>query len=493
MTALSLTRRDFIAGSSAIAALLMSGRVVGQKTDPADLTIEEAAGHIRSGSISPVELTRAYLERIERFDPQVNAFITVTDRQALARARELEAELSKGMWRGPLHGIPIALKDNIDTAGILTTAASALFANRIPDEDAEVVRRLKQAGAVILGKLNMHEFAFGGTSAVTHYGPVHNPWHLDHIPGGSSGGSGAAVAARLCAGALGTDTAASIRMPASFCGIVGLKATHGLASIRGIFPISEALDHVGPMCRSVADSALMLQALAGYDPEGVTSIDVPIPAYSGGLNLPTSKFRLGIPRKFFYEKLDREVETAINQALDLLSDMTAATHEVELPPTPSFFALIAEAYLFHAEYLENQQNHSLYQKPTLQRIMAGAKISRMEYQQAIRQLTLARKAIDAVFSDVDLLITPTSPVLPRTIRNAEEQSGQAVPEMSARNTLPFNFYGIPTITVPCGFSRKGLPIGLQISGPRLGELKVLALAHAYEQVTDWHTRRPPIS
>ena len=242
MSRLALTRRGFLTSSAAAATVLVSRRSLSQSSDPTDLTIQEAAALIRSGVISPVELTEAYLERIDNLDPRLNAFITITEDLAFQQAREMETELSRGQWRGPLHGIPVALKDNIDTAGILTTAASAVFANRIPDEDAEVVRRLKGAGAILLGKLNMHEFAYGGTSDVTHYGPVHNPWDLDRIPGGSSGGSAAAVSARLCAAALGTDTAGSVRLPAAYCGIVGLKPTYGLASIRGIVPLGVSLD-----------------------------------------------------------------------------------------------------------------------------------------------------------------------------------------------------------------------------------------------------------
>ena len=290
------SRRVFIGGSAALAAGLSSRLSLAQDEGPTALTIVQAGDMIRSGDLSAVELVESYLARIERLQPLTNAYITVTASQALEQARTLDRELSQGRWRGPLHGIPVGFKDNIDTAGVPTTAASELFANRLPEQDAEVVTRLNNAGAITLGKLNMHEFAFGGTSAVTHYGPVHNPWNLDHVPGGSSGGSAAAVSAQMCAAALGTDTAASVRMPAAFCGIVGLKATYGLVSIRGIIPLAESLDHAGPMCRTVGDSALLLQALAGYDPLDVASIDAPLPDYSGSLDLPVQGLRLGIPR-----------------------------------------------------------------------------------------------------------------------------------------------------------------------------------------------------
>ena len=300
-----VTRRSFLAGAAASA--LLSGRGTGvsaQSSDLTELTIVEASRRIASRQLSPVEMTRAYLDRIERLNPRINAYITVTADAALKQAREMEDELKAGRHRGPLHGIPIALKDNIDTAGIRTTAASALFAERVPAEDAVVVRKLREAGAVFLGKLNMHEFAFGGTSAITHFGPVHNPWDVAYVPGGSSGGSAAAVAARLCPGALGTDTAASIRMPAAFCGIVGLKGTHGLASIRGIIPLSESHDHVGPLCRTVADSALLITALAGFDPLDPYSIPADSVNHSTAIGRPVSSYRIGIPREPFFSDLD---------------------------------------------------------------------------------------------------------------------------------------------------------------------------------------------
>ena len=283
-----LTRRDVLCAGAFCAASLGSRSVYAQSPDPTDLTIAQAGELIRRRELSLDGLVRAYLDRIERFDA-VNAYITVNADRALERAQALEAELAGGRWRGPLHGIPIALKDNIDTAGVLTSAGSAVFADRIPGEDAEVVRRLEAAGAIVLGKLNMHEFAFGASSAISHYGPVRNPWDLERIPAGSSGGSGAAVAARLCAGALGTDTGGSVRMPAAHCGIVGFKPTHGLSSIRGIVPISTSYDHVGPMCRTVADAALLLQGMAGYDAQGISSIDTQIPDYIAAVRRRTSQ------------------------------------------------------------------------------------------------------------------------------------------------------------------------------------------------------------
>ncbi|MDX1562876.1 MAG: amidase, partial [Gammaproteobacteria bacterium] len=342
------TRRHFLAGTLAALAAV---RAPAQAADPTALSIAEASSLIRSRALSPLELTRAYLERIERFNDRVNAYITVTAALALEQATRLTAELDAGRWRGPLHGIPIALKDNIDTAGIPTTAASALFANRVPTEDAEVYGRLKAAGAVLLGKLNLHEFAYGGSSSITHFGPVRNPWNLDYIPGGSSGGSAAAVAARLCAAALGTDTLASIRLPAAYCGVVGLKATHGLASIRGIVPISETLDHVGPLARSAGDAATVMAAIAGYDPRDPVSIDVPLADPAQALNDSVSRLRIGLPTGFWFDALDPDIEAATTEAVDVLRRLAGATRSVTLPAASRFDVLLAEAYWYHAEYL----------------------------------------------------------------------------------------------------------------------------------------------
>ena len=482
------SRRQFLAGS---ASVLASTAVSAQTTDPTDYSILEASALIRSRALSPIELTRAYLERIESLNERINAYITVTAGLALEQAELLTAELDAGRWRGPLHGIPIALKDNIDTAGIRTTAASELFADRVPTEDAEVYRRLKAAGAILLGKLNLHEFAYGGTSAITHFGPVHNPWNLDYIPGGSSGGSAAAVAARMCAAALGTDTLASIRLPAAYCGVVGLKATHGLASIRGIVPISESLDHVGPLTRTVGDAAAVMGAIAGFDALDPVSIDANLPDPAQALNDRVSALRIGLPRDFYFDALDPEIERATLGAIDSIRVLTGGTRDVDLPPAPDFAVLLAEAYAYHEEFISNSANHPLYDPVTLERISAAGGFSAQDYIDGRRELELARRAIPRVFEEVDLIVTPTTPVMPTLIDNAEIPETATGAESTVRNTAPFNLFGIPTINVACGLSRSGLPIGLQISGPRLGELPVFALAHAYEQATPWRFQRPP--
>jgi len=371
---------------------------------------------------------------------------------------------------------------------VLTSAASAVYANRVPEENAEVVTRLEAAGAIGLGKLNMHEFAFGGSSAITHYGPVHNPWDLDHIPAGSSGGSGAAVIARLCAGALGTDTGGSVRMPAAHCGIVGFKPTHGLSSIRGVVPISVTYDHVGPMCRTVADAALLLQGMVGYDPRGIASIEAEIPTYISAIPQQTSELRVGVPRAHFYENIDPQILEAVEQALDVIRDLTASVRDIAMPELPQELSVILpEAWAYHKDLVAAQSAD--YHPETLNRIRGGESVPGSAYVDSKYKITLARKEIASVFEDVDVLVTPTVPILP--IRIDDERATTTDLELAV-NTAPFNTLGIPAISLPCGLSREGLPIGLQISGPRLGELDVLALAHAYEQATDWHEMRPPI-
>jgi aspartyl-tRNA(Asn)/glutamyl-tRNA(Gln) amidotransferase subunit A len=458
---------------------------------PTDLTLSAAARLMAAGSLTSAALTRAYLDRIARLEPQINAYVTVTAEQAMADAEARDAERRAGEARGPLHGVPIALKDNIDTAGVLTTAASAVFADRVPEEDAEVVRKLKAAGAVLLGKLNMHELAYGGTSAITSAGPVRNPWSLAHNPGGSSGGSAAAVAARLCAGALGTDTAASIRLPAAFCGVAGLKATHGLASIRGIVPLSEQHDHVGPICRTVEDCALMLGAIAGFDPLDPVSIRAAPQDFAAAIGADAAGFRIGVPRSPFWEDLHPDIAAAVAAELEVIRGLTASVRDLTLTVPDTFPVVLADIYAYHAQIVADPKRRSLYHPITLGRIMDGADIPTTVYIEGRRQMAIARNTVEEIFTEVDALVTPTAMVLPETI--ADVLAGRLPSDLPLlRNTLPYDVLGIPAISVPCGFSAAGLPIGLQIAGPRLGEAKVLALAHAYERATGWHARRPPV-
>jgi len=444
-------------------------------------TITELAPRLKRKEVSPVELTRACLDRIEKVNPSLNAFITVPAESALAEARTAEIEISRGEWRGPLHGIPVALKDLIDTAGMRTTAASALLEHRVPTEDAEVVQRLRQAGAVILGKNNLHEFAYGGSSLVSFFGDVHNPRNTEHIAGGSSGGSAAAVVAGLCYAAIGTDTAGSIREPAALCGCVGLKPTYGRVSARGVIPLSWSLDHVGPLTANVGDAAAVLQAIAGYDPLDVGSTDVPVDDYVSGLRGEPKKLRIGIPRKHFYDDLDDEVGAAVERALLVIDALVADVRDVEIEVSNDRTVQAAESFAYHAGNIA--QTPERYQPETLRRLRSGEKISSAEYVQRRREMDAARREIRQVFANVDLLLTPTIPTPAPAIADLKKDPTALRPAelVLLRNTRPFNVWGLPTISVPCGLTKNGLPIGLQIAGPPWREDLVLTLAHAYEQ------------
>jgi aspartyl-tRNA(Asn)/glutamyl-tRNA(Gln) amidotransferase subunit A len=450
---------------------------------PIPQTILELAPLLRQKKISPLELTHASLDRVEKQNPALNAFITVTAESALAAARAAEAEIARGEWRGPLHGIPIALKDLIDTAGVRTTAASERHKDRIPTEDAEVVRRLKQAGVVIIGKNNLHEFAYGGSSLVSYFGDVHNPRDTARIAGGSSGGSAAAVAAGLCYAAVGTDTAGSIREPASLCGCVGLKPTYGRVSSRGVIPLALSLDHVGPFATTVADTAIVLQAIAGYDDADITTPNVPVADYVSPLREGARSLRVGVPRNYFYDDLDAEVAAAVEQALAVIKTLVAEIREVKLDVPTDRTLQMAEAYAYHKQ--NATETPELYQPETLRRILAGANISAADYIQRRRELEQARRSIGDAFATVDLLITPTTPMPAPAIADLRANPDNLRPaELKLlRNTRPFNVWGLPAISVPCGFTKSGLPIGLQIAGPHWREDLVLSMAHAYEQTT----------
>jgi aspartyl-tRNA(Asn)/glutamyl-tRNA(Gln) amidotransferase subunit A len=453
-------------------------------------TIVELSPRLRRKDVSPVELTRACLDRIEKLNPVLNAFITVTAESALAEARAAEMEISRGQWRGPLHGIPVALKDLIDIVGTQTTAASGLCQNRVPAEDADVVCRLRQAGAVILGKNNLHEFAYGGSSLVSFFGDVHNPWNAEHVAGGSSGGSAAAVAAGLCYAAIGTDTAGSIREPAALCGCVGIKPTYGRVSVRGVIPLSWSLDHVGPLAATVGDAAAVLQVIAGYDRLDVGSADIPVSDYVSGLGETTKALRVGVPRAYFFDDLDDEVRAAVEQALVVIRTLVAEIHELHIEVTTDRTVQAAESFAYHADHVA--KTPELYQPETLRRIRSGENISAVEYIRRRRGLDQERRQARDFFADVDLLVTPATPIPAPAIADLKKDPGALRPAelRLLRNTRPFNVWGLPAVSVPCGFTKGGLPIGLQIAGPHWREDLVLRLAHAYESTTAWHERRP---
>jgi aspartyl-tRNA(Asn)/glutamyl-tRNA(Gln) amidotransferase subunit A len=455
-------------------------------------TIQEASQQIRAGEISPVALTESCLSRIEQLNPALNAFLTVTAESALEEARRAEAEIRAGKYRGPLHGIPLALKDIVDTAGVRTTAASHLFEKRIPAEDAFIVKRLKAAGAILVGKLNLHEFAYGGSGIIGAFGITRNPWDAERITGGSSSGSAAAVAAGLCLGAIGTDTAGSIRLPSSFCGITGLKPTFGLVSANGVIPLAPSYDHVGPMARTAEDCALIVEAIAAYDSWDPNSSTVQGGGYAQALADKVTTLRLGVPNQFFFDDLDPEVAAAFEEAVRIARSMTSEVKSVSIPIDTDRTVHLYEAYQYHAKYLPGSADK--YQPETLRRIMAGEKVGASDYQHKKAELLELRRKAAAIFDEVDLILTPTVPVLPPAISDLPAHPEQLRPAeiVMLRNTRPFNVLGLPSISIPCGFSKADLPIGLQISGPAHEDTLVLQFAHLFQRETDWHKRTPQI-
>ena len=452
-------------------------------------TIAELSQRIRRKEISPVSIVGECLTTIEKLNPQLNAFITVMAESALAEAHAAEEEITRGAWRGPLHGIPIAIKDLIDTAGVRTTSASALHKDRIPTEDATVVRKLREAGAVIVGKNNLHEFAYGGSSMVSHFGEVHNPWNLERIAGGSSGGSAACVPAGMACAAIGTDTAGSIREPAALCGCVGLKPTYGRVSCLGVIPLSASLDHIGPLAANVDDAALVLRAIAGYDPMEINSAELPVHDCVGVLKEGAKKLRVGVPRRHFFDDLDPEVSSAIEHALMRISTLVADVKDVSLDVPTDRTVQAAESYAYHSENMA--KNPGLYQPETLRRLHTGEKVTAAEYIERRRELEWSRRNIRNSFADIDLLVTPTIPIPAPSIAElkANPDALRTAELKLLRNTRPFNVWGLPTISLPCGFTQSGLPIGLQVAGLHWREDLVLRLAHSYEQATAWHKRK----
>src|SRR5215831_17612019 len=455
------------------------------------LDLAEASQAVQKKQLSPVELTEACLKRIERLDPVLKAFITVTAESALEEAKKAEGEISRGEWKGPLHGIPLAVKDLAETAGVRTTAASAVLEHNVPSQDAEVVRRLRQAGAVMLGKLNLHEFAYGGSGMISHFGAAKNPWNPKHITGGSSSGSAAAVAAGLCFGAIGTDTAGSIRLPAAYCGITGLKPTYGLVSTRGIIPLSWSLDHVGPMARTVQDTALMLQAIAHYDQHDIYCQKFPPVYYPSAMEENVSGLRPVVACEFFND-IDPEIKKLVDNAVLALGKLTAGVDETSLATEVDRTVVRAEPYIYHQKYLPAHEQQ--YHPETLRRIRSGADVTAGQYVEAYRAMLRQRREVLHIFEKVDLILTPSSPVPPPSSAELEAAPDQlrAKELHLLRNTRPFNVLGLPTISVPCGFTKAGLPVGVQISGAPGAEGTVLAAARAYEKHTEWHKKRPAL-
>jgi aspartyl-tRNA(Asn)/glutamyl-tRNA(Gln) amidotransferase subunit A len=460
------------------------------------LTLSEAADLIARGRISPVELTTALLHRIERIEPRLSSFITVTAEEALEQARSAEAEIRRGQDRGPLHGIPLAIKDLFETEGVRTTAGSKHLAAYLPAADSAVVARLKEAGAILLGKLNMHEWAMSVTNINPHWQTCANPWDLTRISGGSSGGAGAALAAEFCLGAIGSDTAGSIRIPSSFCGVVGLKPTFGRVSLRGALPLSWNLDHAGPMARRVQDAALLLQMIAGYDPDDPCSIPMP-PGDDAELRSGVRGWRVGLALDGFFsasKRPDPEVIAAVLAAAQVFEQLGAHVTEIALDGAQAatraaLNMIVADAAAYHHERLERQPDD--FGADVLDSLRRGAALPATEYAQARRAQSSFRRQIERVFDGYDVLLTPTMPVAAPPVE--EPQGDRSTRPSLVSYTAPFNLAGVPALSLPCGFTGDHLPIGLQILARPWAEATALRAGYAYEQATDWHLRRPPLS
>ncbi len=476
------SRRDFIKNTAlATAGLAFSQHAfAGVPVDYTYLSIAQLSDLIRNKKVSPVEITKACLKRIDLLNPKLNAFITITSEQALREAKFAETEIKNGKWKGPLHGIPIALKDNIDTAGILTTAASSVYKNRIPTEDAEVVIRLKKAGAIIIGKNNLHEFALGTTSHISFFGAVRNPWNTEYIPGGSSGGSGAAVAAGMCYASIGTDTGGSIRLPAACCGLTGFKPTYALVSTRGIIPVIQSIDHAGPICGTVEDAAILMNVLAPPPSEQSNCKS----DYQTSFNKIKSP-RIGIMKNY---KASNEVKEIFRNVISTFHMLGCKTSDIELPTIPSSVVGDAEIEAYHRPLLN--QFKDLYGPVTFNDINSPKTISSMDYINDMNKMETGRNTISKkLFKNIDVLILPTTASLTPTIEEAKAQGPFALDPF---NTGKFNHYGLPAISIPCGFDKNGMPVGLQIVGPGWGENKVLDIAQRFQKNTGWHLKHPVI-
>jgi aspartyl-tRNA(Asn)/glutamyl-tRNA(Gln) amidotransferase subunit A len=451
-------------------------------TDLCFLTIWQISQMLRTKQVSPTEITQATLERIDRLNPSLNSYITVLGEQAMADARAAEQEIAGGSHRGPLHGVPIAVKDLCATKGIRTTAASKILASNVPEGDSEVVTRLRTAGAIIIGKANLHEFAFGATGVSPHFGPARNPWDTERVTGGSSSGSGNSVAAGLCFGAIGSDTGGSIRMPSSLCGTAGIKPTYGRVSLLGTIPLSWSLDHLGPMARSARDCALMLEAIAGHDARDPSSATAAVERWSDALDGTIRGLRIGVPTEFAFERAEQEISSIVQAAISTLESLGAEVRHLDLPVLNNYWVdatrvLLAEAATYHADYLKERPGD--YGEDVRTRLQAGAGMKATDYVRARQCMDEARRgaADEALFSDVDLLAMPT------TVRPAVPIDSITVDDPTLGYTwmtAAFDLTGQPAISVPCGLTKDSLPVGLQLVGRSFDETAVFRAAHAYE-------------
>ena len=462
------------------------------------LTISEAAPLIDSKQLSPVELVEAHIKRIEQTDESLNSFITLLAEEATAAASSAESEIQGGYYRGPLHGIPIGLKDLYYTKGIRTTIGSKIMRDFIPDYDAAVTERFRDAGAVLMGKLQMHEFALGATSENPHDGPARNPWDTTRITGGSSGGSGSSVAAGQCMAALGSDTGGSVRIPASACGIVGLKPTFGRVSRIGVFPLANSLDTVGPMTRTVRDTAIVMNAIAGYDERDQSSANRPDEDFTRLLGQDVSGLRIGVPQDYFYDMIDDEVTEAVQQAAKTLEALGANVEECSIPALNDSISISGTILLTEAAeiHLDNLREYAYDFDPAVRgRLEEGAMTPAASYIAAQRARTEFNRAIAEAMQTYDILLAPTTALgAPKLGDRVVNVGGvqEAKLAIMPRLTRPHNICGIPTVSVPCGFTSDGLPIGMQLAARSFEDALALQVAYAYEQATDWHTLHPAL-
>ena len=460
--------------------------------------IYQLAPLLEKKEISPVELFNEAIGRIHQLQPKLNSFITITEEEGRRAATEAESEIRKGQYRGPLHGIPISIKDLFATRGVRTTAGSKVLARWIPDYDATAVARLQKAGMVLIGKTNLHEFAYGVTNDNPHHGPARNPWDPARVPGGSSGGSAAAVASSQCSASLGSDTGGSIRIPSAVCGVVGLKPTYGRVSRCGAIPLSWSLDHVGPLTKSVEDAAIMLAAIAGTDPMDPSSSSRPLPDYCKEMHGSIRGLRLGVPRQYFFEHVDPEIQKLVSAAIRQCESMGAVPVDIDIPDLKNCSAMeahitLAEATSYHEPYLKKQADD--YGPGVRTNLEAGRYLLATDYVKSQRARTLLQRNFNEAFKRADVIVSPTLPAFPPRVGEVWVQSGdlrEHIIDAFLRFNIPYDLTGLPAVSVPCGFSSTGLPVGMQIAGRPFEETTILKAARAYEQSTDWHLARPAI-
>lgn len=462
------------------------------------LSLGSLANRIRAKQISPVEVTRQILQRIDSVNDQLNAYITVVHEEALSEASRAEKEIIAGNLKGPLHGVPVGLKDIIYTDGVRTTMGSQIFQNYVPDHDATVVEKLREAGAVVVGKLNTHQFAYGPTGDRSYFGPVRNPYDTTKVSGGSSSGSGAAVASSLCYAALGTDTGGSVRIPASCCGVVGMKPTFGRISKYGIFPLSWTLDHVGPMTRTVEDNAIVLGALAGHDTRDPCSVRKETEDFTRYLDQGIRGSVVGVPSSFYFENVEEEVQTIVNEAIEVLHELGAEMREVDIPHGEKILAaqrvvLASEAFAVHEQRLRDQPEQ--FEEEVKDRLLTGKATSAYEYIQARQVKQLAVQAYGQALEEADILVSPTIRVLPTDIDQREVDvrgNKEHVRSALTRLTGPTNLNGFPALSIRCGFSASGLPVGLQMMGRPFDEANLYRFGHAFERAKTYPTSKASV-